>query len=65
MKTFAELVKGYRKRKGLSQSQAAIHLGVPKRTLQNWEIGHREPVGFALRILELKLGKKKKVRLAG
>lgn len=37
-----------RKARGLSQSQAAIVAGVPVKTLQNWEIGHRTPPAYTL-----------------
>ncbi len=50
---FAKLVKEWRERKGLSQSEAAEELGLPsKRTLQNWEIARTRPVGLVYRILQ-------------
>lgn len=49
---FAKMVKDWRERKGLSQSEAADELGLPsKRTLQNWEIARTRPVGLAYGIL--------------
>src|SRR6266700_3222462 len=36
-----------RARYGFSQSQAAQRLGVPLKTLQNWEIARTKPQGFA------------------
>jgi predicted transcriptional regulator len=53
--TTAELLKAWRKRMKFSQSAAAMKLKISKRTLQNWEQGHREPVGFALRELKEKI----------
>lgn len=41
--TIADKIRKWRSDKGLSQSQAAKELGVPVKTLQNWEIGRREP----------------------
>ena len=38
------LLKEWRAQKGLSQTEAAIALGVPVRTLQGWEAGTRSPV---------------------
>ena len=40
------LLKAYRKRLNLSQSQAAERLGVPVRTLQDWELGRSQPRGL-------------------
>lgn len=41
-----------REKLGLSQSEAAEKWGINKRTLQGWEIEHREPRGFARQQLE-------------
>lgn len=44
MKTeLAEKLSAWRKRRGLSQRNAALVLGVNKRTLQGWEIGRPGP----------------------
>ncbi len=48
-------LKAWRKRNRYSQSVAALKLKISTRTLQNWEQGHREPVGFALRELKEKI----------
>lgn len=40
-------LRKWRSMKGLSQRQAADVLGVPKRTLQEWEQGRRSPRGLA------------------
>ncbi len=44
---FCAALKAWRARSSLSQSQAAETLGVPLRTLQNWEIARTKPQGFA------------------
>lgn len=44
-------LKAWRKSIKMSQSQAAIKLGVPVKTLQNWELGRNEPRGLALTAL--------------
>ncbi len=44
---FMEALKGWRSDNGFSQSQAAERLGVPLKTLQNWEIARTKPQGFA------------------
>src|SRR5947208_6545874 len=50
-----EQLRAWRKRLDLSQSMAANKLKISKRTLQNWEQGHRRPRGFALDQLREKL----------
>lgn len=47
----AQKLKRWRRVRGLSQSQAAPLLGVPIKTLQNWEVGRRTPRGLALKHL--------------
>lgn len=47
----AAKVRSIRRRLGLSQSQFAAMLRVPKSTLQNWEQGRRKPEGPALALL--------------
>ncbi len=48
-------IKELRQKVGLSQGDFALLIGVSKRTLENWEQGHRHPTGPAkalLRVLE-------------
>ena len=44
---FMDALKVWRSANGLSQSQAAGRLGVPLKTLQNWEIARTKRQGFA------------------
>ena len=50
-KKFAKLLKDYRERRRFTQEDAAKHLGVSVRTLQNWEIARNVPRGFGLNAL--------------
>jgi DNA-binding XRE family transcriptional regulator len=50
-KKFTKLLKNYRERRRFTQEDAAKHLGVSVRTLQNWEIARNMPRGFGLRAL--------------
>lgn len=39
----AAVLKEWRVHQGFSQVEAAVHLGVPVRTLQGWEVGRPMP----------------------
>jgi DNA-binding transcriptional regulator YiaG len=47
----SEQLEAWRKRLGMKQREAAEHLGVSLRTLENWSQGRCTPKGFALRSL--------------
>lgn len=44
---FPTVLRRWRRKRGLSQSQAARLLGVPVKSLQNWEHGRNEPRSLA------------------
>lgn len=44
--------KEIRSRTGLTQARFAEKYGIPKRTLESWEMGTREPPRYVLRLLE-------------
>jgi putative transcriptional regulator len=48
-------LKAARAKLGVSQSQFAKQIGVPLKTLQNWEIDRTTPQPFALKALESQL----------
>lgn len=52
MKT-ADQVREIRKRTGLTQAAFAEKYEIPKRTLENWEAGKREPPIYVLKMLEI------------
>jgi transcriptional regulator with XRE-family HTH domain len=62
--TFGALLQRLREQAGLSQSGLADRAGVPTRTIQNWEQGHREPRPGALITLGRALGVEPVVLLA-
>jgi DNA-binding transcriptional regulator YiaG len=49
--TFPSQLRAWRKRKNLSQSEAALRLKVSKRTLQEWEQRRAMPHGLARRAI--------------
>jgi len=48
---FAAKLQAWRKREGFSQRDGAIALGVPKRTLQGWELATRKPIALTERMI--------------
>lgn len=50
-------IRDARKAAGLSQQGVTDTLGIPKRTLQDWEAGKRTPPGWAEALVIEKLGK--------
>ena len=50
-------IRDARKAAGLSQQGVTDALGIPKRTLQDWEAGKRTPPGWAEALVIEKLGK--------
>jgi DNA-binding transcriptional regulator YiaG len=48
---FAAKVQAWRKREGYSQRDGAIALGIPKRTLQGWELATRKPIALTERMI--------------
>ncbi len=57
----AALVKGLRRRLGLTQAQFAQRLGVTYSTVNHWENGKRTPLPFLVqRLLQMKKALRKK-----
>jgi transcriptional regulator with XRE-family HTH domain len=54
--SFGEMIQKLREQAGLSQSELALKAGVPVRSVQNWEQGHRQPRPMALLPLANALG---------
>ncbi len=50
-KKLAKLLKDYRERRRFTQEDAAKHLCISVRTLQNWEIARNMPRGLGLAAL--------------
>lgn len=50
--TTAEQIKSIRAEAGLTQAAFASRYGIPKRTIEAWEMGQRTPPPYVLRLLE-------------
>jgi transcriptional regulator with XRE-family HTH domain len=53
---FGEMLQSLRKKVGLTQAQLAERSGLPLRSIQNWEGGHRTPRPHALLALARAVG---------
>lgn len=48
-------IKALRRSTGLSQAKFAKRLGIPVRTIQNWEIGQMKPPNYVIRMIKTQL----------
>jgi DNA-binding transcriptional regulator YiaG len=49
---FFQIVKRWRSARDLSRAEAGRQLGIPYRTLEDWEAGRKTPTGIRRRLLE-------------
>ena len=61
---FPARLRAWRKRENLSQGEAALHLQISKRTLQEWEQARATPQGFARAALEQAIRRKASTKRA-
>lgn len=61
----AEVLRRWREAKGWTRKQAAEHLGVSERSIENWEYGHRtpQPLPFLEQLLESRIPVQRKKRV--
>lgn len=51
----AKKIKELRESIGLSRKEFSIHVGIPIRTLEDWEAGRRTPPEYIPRLIEYQL----------
>ena len=51
----AEKIKKIREQTGLSRKDFSIHIGIPLRTIEDWEAGRRRPPEYIPRLIEYQL----------
>lgn len=62
----AEKIKKIREQTGLSRKDFSTHIGIPLRTIEDWETGRRKPPEYIPRLIEYQIryeeliGKKQK-----
>ena len=52
---YAKQIKELRESTGLSRKDFSLHVGIPVRTLEDWEAGRRTPPGYLPRLLAYQL----------
>ena len=60
-----EQIKKMRAETGLSQVKFAGYFGIPRRTLEQWEAGQREPADYLVRLMAYKLAMEGLIRKDG
>jgi len=56
---FAALVLRWRSQRNLSRADASRLLGIPYRTIEDWEAGRHTPRGISLQLIVRKLSRKR------
>ena len=51
----AEKIRKIREQTGLSRKDFSIHIGIPLRTIEDWEAGRRRPPEYIPRLIEYQL----------
>ena len=51
----AEKIRKIREETGLSRKDFSIHIGIPLRTIEDWEAGRRRPPEYIPRLIEYQL----------
>lgn len=51
----AEIIRELRKQTGLSRKDFSEHVGIPLRTLEDWEAGRRTPPEYIPRLISYQL----------
>lgn len=51
----AKIIKELRDSTGLTRKEFSVHVGIPVRTLEDWEAGRRTPPEYIPRLIEYQL----------
>ena len=51
----AEKIRKVRNQTGLSRKDFSMHIGIPLRTIEDWEAGRRRPPEYIPRLIEYQL----------
>ena len=51
----ADKIRGLREQTGMTRKDFSIHIGIPLRTIEDWEAGRRRPPEYISRLIEYQL----------
>ena len=51
----ADKIRGLREQTGMTRKDLSIHIGIPLRTIEDWEAGRRRPPEYIPRLIEYQL----------
>ena len=51
----ADKIRRLREQTGMTRKDFSIHIGIPLRTIEDWEAGRRRPPEYIPRLIEFKL----------
>lgn len=51
----ADKIRGLREKTGMTRKDFSIHIGIPLRTIEDWEAGRRRPPEYIPRLIEFQL----------
>ena len=51
----ADKIRGLREQTGMTRKDFSIHIGIPLRTIEDWEAGRRKPPEYIPRLIEYQL----------
>ena len=51
----ADKIRRLREQTGMTRKDFSIHIGIPLRTIEDWEAGRRRPPEYILRLIEYQL----------
>ena len=51
----ADKIRGLREQTGMTRKDFSVHIGIPLRTIEDWEAGHRKPPEYIPRLIEYQI----------
>ena len=51
----ADIIRRLREQTGMTRKDFSIHIGIPLRTIEDWEAGRRRPPEYIPRLIEFQL----------
>lgn len=61
----ADKIKELREQTGMTRKDFAVHMGIPLRTMEDWEAGRRRPPEYIPRLMSYQLKYEELIKKAG